>query len=113
MSEARRNRILGTIALAKMHGAQFKLNKQPSRDDVPEKLADVDLTLVLQRKGDKGFNGPVVWELVLFEGVSEHADLGDLDKPLYQDVLPAAMDYLKRAREGDEEVYLEGRCVKT
>jgi hypothetical protein len=108
-----RDKILATIALAKMHGAQFKLIKRPSRDDIPEKLADVDLVLLLQRKGRVGYDGPVVWELLVFEGVATHADLADLGKPLYEDVLPAALEYLKRAKEGDEEVYLEGRTCAT
>jgi len=108
-----RDKILATIALAKMHGAQFKLIHRPSRSDIPAKLSDVDIFLLLQRKGAVNFDGPVVWRLTLFEGVSMHADLGDLGKPLYEDVLPAAMEYLKRAREGDEEVYLEGQTCAT
>lgn len=107
-----RDKILATIALAKMHGAEFKLVHRPSRGDIPAKLSDVDIFLLLQRWGSVAYDGPVVWQLTLFEGVSMHADLGDLGKPLYEDVLPAAMEYLKRAREGDEDVYLEGRpCV--
>jgi hypothetical protein len=113
MSDNERNRILATIALAKMHGAQFKLLKQPSRDDVPKKLADVDILLVLQREGVSGSGGAIVWDLMLFEGVATQPDLGDLGKPLYADVLQAAMDYLARARDGDEQVYLEGKACVT
>lgn len=111
MSE--QDRILGTIAMAKMHGAQFKLTRKPSRADIPEKLADVDLQLILQRKGGSGFDGPVVWTLTLFEGVATSPDLGDLGKPLYSDVLPAALEYLARARDGDQDVYLEGQVCAT
>ena len=111
MSE--RDKILATIALAKMHGAQFKLIKRPSRDDMPEKIADVDLVLLLQRKGPVTYDGPVVWELTLFEAVANYGDLADLGKPVYDDVLPAALEYLKRARDGDEDVYLEGRTCAT
>ena len=42
-----RDKILATIALAKMHGAQFKLVHRPSRSDIPEKLSDVDIFLRL------------------------------------------------------------------
>jgi hypothetical protein len=111
MSE--RDRILGTIAFAKMQGAQFKLLKQPSRADIPEKLADVDLRLILQRKGARDFDGPIVWTLTLFEGVATSPDLGDLGKPLYSDVLPAALEFLARARDGDEDLYLEGNACAT
>ena len=104
MSE--RDKILATIALAKMHGAKFILIERPSRDDVPKKLADVDLVVQLQRKGSVAYDGPVVWELTVFEAVAKHADLGDLGKPLYDEVLPAAREYLKRASDGDEELYL-------
>ena len=111
MSE--RDRILATIALAKMHGAKFKLIERPSRDDVPEKLADVDLVVLLQRKGSVAYDGPVVWELTVFEAVTKYADLGDLGKPLYNEVLPAALEYRKRADDGDEQVYLEGKVCAT
>jgi hypothetical protein len=111
MSE--RDKILATIALAKMHGAQFKLVHRPSRGDIPAKLSDVDIFLRLQRKGPVAYDGPVVWELTLFEGVSKHADLADLGKPLYDEVLPAALEYRKRADDGDEQVYLEGKVCAT
>lgn len=102
MTEDEKDNILGTIAFAKMHGGKFKLLIIPARDDVPAKLSDVNVTLVLEWKGD------TVWELPLFEGVSRAGDLGDLAKPILDDVLPAAHEYYERAINGDEEVYLEG-----
>lgn len=108
MTEDERDNILSTIAFAKMHGAFFKLIATPVRDDIPVKLADVNVSVVLERKG-----GAIVWELPLFEGVSRKGDLGDLGKPTLSDVMPAAHEYLTRAIDGDEELYLEGAACLT
>ncbi len=108
MTEDERDEILGTIAYAKMHGGKFNLLVIPARDDVPPKLADVNVVLVLKWKDE------VVWQLPLFEGISRSGDLGDLAKPILDDVMPAAREYYDRAVSGDEEVYLEGAaCLNT
>ena len=102
MTEDERDEILGTIAFAKMRGGKFKLMFVPVRDDIPAKLADVDVYIALQYKGE------TVWRLPLFDGVARSRDLGDLAKPALDDVMPAAREYYERACDGDEEVYLEG-----
>jgi hypothetical protein len=107
MTEDERDEILGTIAYAKMHGGKFKLLVTPVRDDIPAKLADVDVSLALHWKGE------TVWHLPLFEGISRTGDLGDLGKPILDDVLPAAREYYERAKSGDELVYLEGAVCLT
>ena len=107
MTEDERDNILGTIAFAKMHGGKFKLLVIPARDDVPAKLADVNVYVALDYKGE------VVWQLPLFEGVARSRDLGDLAKPALDDVMPAAREYYERAKGGDEDVYLEGAACLT
>jgi hypothetical protein len=107
MTEDERDNILGIIAFAKMHGGKFKLLVISARDDVPAKLADVNVALVLDWKGE------TVWQLPLFDGVARSRDLGDLGKPALDDVMPAAREYYDRACDGDEEVYLEGAACLT
>jgi hypothetical protein len=102
MTEDERDEILGIIAYAKMHGAKFNISFVPVRDDIPAKLADVDVYIALKFKGEE------VWKLPLFDGVARSRDLGDLAKPALDDVMPAAREYYERACNGDEEVYLEG-----
>lgn len=107
MTEDERDEILGTVAFAKMRGGKFKLLVIPVRDDIPAKLADVDVSIALHYKGE------AVWHLPLFNGVARSRDLGDLAKPALDDVMPAAREYYDRACDGDEEVYLEGAACLT
>ena len=107
MTEDERDEILGIIAYAKMHGGKFNISVVPVRDDIPAKLADVNVYIALKLRGEE------VWTLPLFESVSRTGDLGDLAKPVLDDAMAAAREYYERACDGDEEVYLEGAACLT
>lgn len=101
MTEDEADEIVGTIALAKMNGATFKVLGEPVKNE----RGKSNVVLVLMRDRE------VVWRLVLFKGVTNKADLANLSASTLADVMPKAKEYMVRAGDGDRDLYLKGRLV--
>lgn len=101
MTEEEKDHIVGTIVLAKMEGATFKLMGSP----VKGQRNKLNMSLVLMQDKQK------IWEAVLFKDINRVADLTKLDQPDLNSTMGAASEYLRRAVAGDEDVYLKGRLT--
>lgn len=97
MTEEEQNEIIASVVFAKMDGAVFKIVGRPVGRN------KLDLYLVL-RHGKKDF-----WEAVLFRNINRAANMADLTQPDLNSTMPAANRVMRRASEGDEDVYLKGR----
>lgn len=99
MTEEEKNEIIASVVFAKMDGAIFKIVGRP----IKNKASKLDVYLVLrQDKKD-------LWEAVLFRDINRSANMTDLTQPDLNSMMPAANRILRRAIEGDEDVYLKGR----
>jgi len=101
MTEDEADEIVGTIVLAKMNGAKFKIFGDPLKNE----RGKSDIALVLMQDKE------VVWRVVLYKGISNKADLANLSASTLADVMPKAKEYMKRAEDGDRDLYLKGRLV--
>lgn len=101
MTEEEKNEIVGAIVFAKMEGAKFKINGVP----LAGMKGKLNLYLVLMQDKKK------IWELLLYKGVNRVANMTDLTQPDLNSTMPDAEAIMRRASEGDEEIYLKGRLT--
>lgn len=99
MTEEEQNEIIASVVFAKMDGAVFKIVGRPVKNE-SFKL-DLYLVLIQDKK--------TVWELLLYKGINRAANMADLTQPDLNSTMPAANRIMRRAIEGDEDVYLKGR----
>lgn len=101
MTEEEKDSIAAAIVFAKMEGATFKVIGCP----IKGKRGKLDLYLVLMQEKKK------IWEAPIFRNINRVADMTDLTQPDLNSTMPAAEALLRRATDGDEEIYFKGRLT--